>query len=261
MKRGFLNEASLQEALNPGALEWLHEIVTELSNAHLDFTFFLKRSFFEKGEFKASFNGLPFKSSLTRAAIRRLIFSPQVFADWHPIRLSDPAEIYRCLELEDIFSDDSQCEAAEQGLQDQPPGLLLNAEGTRWAEFHELGFEKHGGGTHTVPSIANRRTADLYLVSCHEYYAEESVEPPRDCQTILLKEPDRFRRTNKTERNGKRQVFLDTKSGFYFYVDNLHGGLSAHLEAFDSNEKHLGEADINSAEIKPETKRDRWINW
>lgn len=259
--RGYLNEVSLVEALSHEALEWLHAIVVELGNANLGFRFFQNRKFFKNEALFKAFHQITFPSPMIKATMFKLIFTPQFFSDWQVDRKSDPYEVFELRELNEIFSDDSQCEASENIMQGCCDCLILNTDGSRWKSFHECNFKRSDGVTCLLPAIVNRRSADMYLARCAGYYPNDADYPPRDCQTILIKGAERFKRTNKTERNGRRQVFQDVENHRYYYVDNLHCGLGAHLEAFDSNELHLGEANIHTADITPDTKLSRKIKW
>ncbi|MBL9204896.1 MAG: hypothetical protein JNN01_07410 [Opitutaceae bacterium] len=75
-------------------------------------------------------------------------------------------------------------------------------------------------------------------------YDRQSTRPPRDHETVLGHEPERFMYVRRFERNGRRKVYRELATNRFFYVDNLHFGAAAHLEVFDSNELHLGTADL-----------------
>lgn len=77
-------------------------------------------------------------------------------------------------------------------------------------------------------------------------YLPSAKEPPTDPETILI---DSARFTLTAKRNQSRKVHFEIKTGRYWCVDNLHYGISAHLEVFDSTGNHLGEANIASGEL------------
>jgi hypothetical protein len=72
-------------------------------------------------------------------------------------------------------------------------------------------------------------------------YDDNSTYPPRDEQTILS-DTSQFIKTSY--KYDSRKIYLDKQMGYYWYVDNLHFGKAAHLEVFDSQGNHLGEADL-----------------
>jgi hypothetical protein len=75
-------------------------------------------------------------------------------------------------------------------------------------------------------------------------YDQTSRRPPRDHETILGHDALRFARTGRFERNGRRRVYRENATNRFFYVDNLHCGAAAHLEVFDTDERHIGTADL-----------------
>lgn len=86
-------------------------------------------------------------------------------------------------------------------------------------------------------------------------YDITSRYPPSDEQTIL-NNPSQFQKT--TYFYDGRQIYKEIKTGFYWYVDNLHYGKKSHLEVFDKMGNHLGEANYLSGEIdisKQESKK------
>lgn len=60
---------------------------------------------------------------------------------------------------------------------------------------------------------------------------------------------------------GKSKVYID-KDGNYVYRDMLHKGKSAHLEVFNKQGKHIGEADPLTGMIKPNTAdKTKTVKW
>jgi len=68
--------------------------------------------------------------------------------------------------------------------------------------------------------------------------------PPTDRQTIL-RDLNRFQPTSYFSPHGSRRVFFEQENNRYWYVDNFHGGEGSHLEVFDRNGNHLGEASLS----------------
>ena len=82
-------------------------------------------------------------------------------------------------------------------------------------------------------------------------YDYTSQEPPTDQHTIL-RDVVRFEKT--TYLQSGRRVYKELQSHYYWYVDNLHFGASAHLEVFDSHGVHVGESNLEGSIDK--AKRD-----
>ena len=77
------------------------------------------------------------------------------------------------------------------------------------------------------------------------YIRENDV--PKDSETVLKNKE--YVRTNKTYR--KARIYKKGKR--FYYRDTQHVGRSAHLEVFDINGKHLGEADPLTGKLRPNT--------
>jgi hypothetical protein len=104
------------------------------------------------------------------------------------------------------------------------------------------------------------RIADLWECRPPQYDLA-ATRSPRDWETALNLDPDRFERLSRFERRGRRRVFREMQTGRLFYVDNLHIGPAAHLEVFDANGIHLGTADLQGA-LRPDTAIEgRTIAW
>jgi len=107
---------------------------------------------------------------------------------------------------------------------DPPEALVEVPCGTALADFRQIGI-----------------AWDCLVI----HYDLGLTRPPRDDETVLGHEPERFVRMGRFERNGRRHVYRETTTNRMFYVDNLHYGAAAHLEVFDSDELHLGTADLS----------------
>ncbi|HAN93615.1 MAG TPA: hypothetical protein DCQ33_16250 [Nitrospira sp.] len=92
-------------------------------------------------------------------------------------------------------------------------------------------------------------------------YDTAATTSPKDYETILGWDSERFVRVGRFERNGRRQVYREQATGRFFYVDNLHYGGGAHLEVFDPNEHHLGKADLQGNLIPSTRVQGRTISW
>lgn len=71
--------------------------------------------------------------------------------------------------------------------------------------------------------------------------------PPIDSETILKDKS--YIPTNKTFQGAK----IYTKDGKFYHRDNFHRGVASHLEVYNKQGTHLGEADIETGKIIPGT--------
>ncbi len=100
-----------------------------------------------------------------------------------------------------------------------------------------------------VLTFDDRDSLETWLELEYEFskteYDPNSNIPPTDSQTVL-RDTDRFKATNYKIQG--RIVYEQLKDGTYWYVDNLHHGISSHLEVFNHNtDTHLGEANLEGA--------------
>lgn len=75
---------------------------------------------------------------------------------------------------------------------------------------------------------------------------------PQDSQTILS-DRSLFDRTGKCYRDHS-QIYRHRVTKHYYYRDTFHEGVDAHLEVFDKNGNHLGEADPITRVIREKSK-------
>lgn len=90
-------------------------------------------------------------------------------------------------------------------------------------------------------------------------YDESSSSPPTDNQTIL-RNSSRFEKIGR-EYDGRSIYREKKKTGYYWYVDNLHCGEAAHLEVFDSHgKKHIAESNLEGNIDKTKSDPDKRID-
>jgi hypothetical protein len=77
----------------------------------------------------------------------------------------------------------------------------------------------------------------------NEYKYLDHLRPPRDMETCFSNHI-KFTQAAIAARPHGRHVFNDARGNFW-YVDNLHIGNAAHLEVFDQNGLHIGEANLD----------------
>jgi hypothetical protein len=154
------------------------------------------------------------------------------------------------------MSDESLCEAAELAIRDgQGHVAVLSAADSIFAERGQLNVVKlQSAETATLGNASSMNEIGQWIASDRGYYDPRSNTAPHDFQTLLVKAPNRFRRTNRRERRFGRLIFEESFSSRLYYVDDGHAGPSAHLEVFSALGEHLGTADINSGDLNPERK-------
>lgn len=84
------------------------------------------------------------------------------------------------------------------------------------------------------------------------FYDRAGRAPPRAFQTVLEKKPERFHPTKQRDRKSQRRVFEEIAAQWLYYVDDAHQCPEAHLEVFAANGAHLGTADIDKGDLRPE---------
>lgn len=250
----FLNDTSMEEHTDWGAaLNLFREVTQELSGIA---DLFRDSSFFQSVEFKRRFgDSLSGTSPEVRAVIRQIAFSERYWKCWRPSRISVEVDEYSCQPLNLTFTDVSVCEAAEKKLvcSDYEVGMI-SAVDSNFANSIELEVEKLGSGqSGKLCNCYSIQIVRQWIAQQRGHYDPTSNSAPRDFQTILEKDPARFERTGRHQRvaNKERRIYRELKTGRQFYVDEGHPGHSAHLEVFDADGNHLGEADITSGALDP----------
>jgi hypothetical protein len=142
--------------------------------------------------------------------------------------------------------DSSVAELAERSLQNEF-GFLLNFSPSDFSSGHCIEVQKDFSEEVTLHSVNSEADLDQWCRLFPELgltqYDPTCGRTPLDEETVL-RDRGRFQRTNL--RNQERLVYLDRRTGHYFCVDNLHRH-GAHLEVFNANGDHIGEADLNGA--------------
>jgi len=147
--------------------------------------------------------------------------------------------------------DETICEAAERKLADVGASIsLLSAPDSAFG--HERSIIVSKISTAQMIELGNVISIEIvrrWIAAQRGYYDANSRSAPKDFQTVLQKDPERFRPTGKLERRFSRQVFVEIATGRLHYVDEAHPGSYAHLEVFTANGEHLGTADINTGQL------------
>jgi hypothetical protein len=267
----YLNEFSLEQHgdLRRGLiLFW--KTATELKKANAKL--YRDSGFFLQAEFKRKFNHLKvlvlkspevetqiqdeLETKLPpdlRAILQELAFSDTHWKCWRPARVSGEDDEYVCQDPPQSLHDKSLCEATETKLQQATADVgVVNAEDSVFARNHRLHVSKaNSHQTAELFSFASLKPVRDWIAAQHGYYDPASTVAPKDFQTILEKDTERFRRTHKfwNVAGKDRRIYLEVTSNNRFYVDEGHPGPFAHLEVFDADGQHLGVADINTGVI------------
>ena len=135
-------------------------------------------------------------------------------------------------------------EATERFIQNtQPLLLLLNFSESKFAGLSQVKITKNEVIDVPVDCVDEHNQLANWLESklrlSRYRYDPNSDMCPTDEQT-LLNDKRRFDKTS--HRCQGRTVYKEIDTNRYWYVDNFHKSYDAHLEVFDANGQHLGEA-------------------
>lgn len=191
----------------------------------------------------ASLNNLPDKS--LRRAVKGVLFNKLNAQDWQNRRVHSSDDFFLC--MDDVVTDTSIAELAERKLQKQEMiGLLLNFPKSKFASLRALEISKNEQILLNLDCLDDKPALTEWLseqLQSEQFdYDPASTVPPTDLQTVLR---DGFRFQSTTHYVQGRRVYREIKVEQYWYVDNLHYGLAAHLEVFDHSGSHLGEATLD----------------
>jgi len=241
---GFINEHSFDQYGDWGIfLTFFLKAAQELAPSPA--ILFKDSGFFLQDTFKQRFNALAFPKD-QRALIQELAFGNRYYRCWRPERVSDAADNYTCAAPVLHLNDVSICEAAERTLADPPNSVsLLTPSGSAFGVASPLNFVKVSSQQAIqLANAAGLEAVRKWLAAQRGHYDPTSSSAPRDFQTVLRKDDQRFRDTGKLERRFRRTIFEETETGRFYYVDDGHPGNSAHLEVFSASGEHLGTSDI-----------------
>ena len=261
----FLNERSLETHNDWSiALRLFWQAAVELSPVS---TGLFRDSFFFFGqEFAKRFGPtIGQVSPELRPLLRQVAFSDRYYKCWRPEMTLNREEAYHCASPELAMRDESVCEAAERKIREAGPILaVVSAPDSIFAGKAQLLIIKDC--THQEAELWNADSVAAvrqWIVQDKGYYDPVSKEAPRDFQTVLEKDSQRFSRTNRfwNVAGKDRRIYLETGTGRHFYVDESSFGPMAHLEVFAPDHKHFGIADIYTGVVDQSAKKDdRYIS-
>ena len=178
--------------------------------------------------------------------------------EWRKEQVHSSTDSFDCLMINEqykVVNDTSLAEIAERKLQNSSSTyLLLNFINSSFNLVHPhitncclITIVKNNDVVNCIKldGLDNKSALENWLehtfnLSC-SVYDELSNDPPTDEQTIL-RDKQRFQKTSS--RCHGRAIYREVATDRYWYVDNLHGRKSAHLEVFNKAKTHVGEADI-----------------
>jgi len=206
--------------------------------------------------FHSSLNSL--KDTSLKTEFKTIVFNKSNPQEWRTEKLHSSEDLFDCLisaaNYKDV-SDTSLAEVTERKLQNpNSEYLLINFPNSSFITAHP-----HINHNYLITIIKNNDEINLICLDAIDSklalecwleeklnlsqleYSLDSGEKIRDEQTIL-RDTTRFRKTGLICQG--RSIYIESTTGRYWYVDNLHKS-TPHLEVFDKTGKnHLGEADL-----------------
>lgn len=176
-----------------------------------------------------------------------MLFGDDLVKDWRPIAIAG-GTICQLATEENSVTDCAVCETYHHSVAGAKVGLFGD-EHSSYVNHSDVGIRNLGAGGAVVEIPCGKAIIDFERIAlawgCLSIsYGAAAIRPPRDRETILGRDRQRFERVGRFERNGRRTVYREVQTDRLFYVDNFHYGLAAHLEVFDSTESHVGTADL-----------------
>jgi len=257
----FLNETSLEgQFVNPSTFDQAIEEIIRIFGFLNSLIFFDKIIYIDsflinfeaiKGSnFLKTLNSM--KNTYFKEAFIRILFDRLHAVNWRDDKFHNSEDSY-------IFdsrsvTDTSIAELAERKIQNRNiDGFLVNFLNSSMASFSSIEINKNSTVNVFVDLVNNFDTLKIWLESKLQLstylYDFSSTKPPSDKQTAL-RNSNRYV-VMKRFHDGRR-IYQDVYNDNYVYVDNFHYGVAAHLEIFDREGIHLGEANLQG-EIKTNT--------
>jgi hypothetical protein len=222
------------------------------SSVYKDSQTFLNYQAIKEQNFQQSLNNLRDKSQ--KIAFKNILFNKLNPIEWRKIRVSNESDNFDCVMIDKSYKDvkdTTLAEVTERQLQNQTQIYLVinfiqssfNCPHIDILDCCKITVIKNNDEINVIEldSVDNKIGLENWIQVKLSLYENNSTYPPRDEQTILVNQT-RFRKTQ--QRYDGRSIYLEVETQRYWYVDNFHYGLAAHLEVFDIQGNHLGEADI-----------------
>lgn len=194
--------------------------------------------------FITSLNALPDKS--LRQAFVGLLFNQLNAKDWHKDRQHSTEDLFMC--GDELVTDTCIAEVTERKLiQTDLISLLLNFCQSKYGDLTQLKVIKNESLEVFIDCADSKDALQtwlevVFMLSRYQYdYTTQT--PPTDEQTILS-DTIRFKLSSLPLCAG-RKIYREVQANRYWYVDNLHYGYAAHVEVFDLQGRHIGEASLD----------------
>jgi hypothetical protein len=249
MTQFFLNELSIEGQFASSdefatALSVLNGVLGRIADTTFEKKAFIDPTFYTRqptanSVFSSCLEQVPDKSA--RLLFKRLTRDRLNCSNWREEIFHD-IDSYYIWEGE-LVSDTSVGELSERCIQGHN-GLLVNFAHSRFPSGHAIKILKEPAQEVSLEAACDvgglnefwRKHPELGVTT----YDPGCGRKPTDDETIL-KDRARFHKTKLL--NHGRAVYLERSTGLYFCVDNMHR-YGAHLEVFDAQGKHYGEADL-----------------
>lgn len=208
---------------------------------------FINREAIKAEHFQASFQRI--KDLSLKNAFREVIFNRLNPKDWRQEQKHSIEDDFLYVaddELEPV-TNTTLAEAAERVRQNRELiCLLVNFSNSRFRDSSHLPILKNYDEDNPInlDCIEDSPALEIWLedkLNLSQYsYDYTSKTPPTDSQTVL-RDNIRFETVSLIVQG--RKVYREIRTGYFWYVDNLHFGEAAHLEVFNA-QIHIGEADL-----------------
>lgn len=180
--------------------------------------------------------------------------------DWKNEQVHSVDDIFVC--DEEVVTETSIAELAERIFRDNELlAIIINFSNSKYKNKNVLEVTKNEGDPCNLSCVEEKGQIEEWLSQALDIvdnnYNYESTDTPRDHQTVL-KNLQGFKKTGQVQSG--RMVYRELETGYYWYVDNLHVGNAAHLEVFDSQGKHLGEATLSGEINRDKQDKDKLID-
>lgn len=200
--------------------------------------------------FLASLNTLPVD---LRTLYKRIVFDRTNPINW------DSTQKHTCCYLLNGNKIDgtSIAEFAEcKSIVDEEYLFLLNYSQSSLQNQHMI--QKNLSNLCQIDFKDNQVDIDLFIKSnslCRQYIYTDYNNTPRDEQTFL-RDSRKYKPTNAEYDN--RTIYM-CDQGNYWYLDNKHKGMGAHIEVFGNNLEHIGTSLIYTCNVDAKHKKPRNI--
>jgi hypothetical protein len=200
----------------------------------------------DKVQFEKSLNNL--KDKAIKMAFKNIVYNKNNPKDWRKEQRHSPQDEFKYVQQN--VTDTSLAEVAERKLQNENSiYLVINFQNSSFNDSHTtiqsyslISVVKNKNIEIEIDGLDNQESLHHWISLKFPSYSNNSTYTPRDHQTILHNK-ERFRKSSKIFQG--RNIYVEKDTGHYWYIDNRHPRQSAHFEVFDTQRKHIGEANLD----------------